>query len=428
LRIAKRPQYPLSARLPSDANQQQVDRSDTPRDHQLTLSNKVKALLPLLALAISVLLYGLHFFAGGGRERLLTDSQAYLIMAQGGHQGAPYSSRVLGPFIASGIASLFGISSVIAFQILTPVALLVSLVLLRHLINQRGGPVEFQAAVLLALGCALAATFGYTPVMVDPLLLALTCLTLLALDTDHFTAAIACATLAALTKEYGLLLAFVIFFVAYRSGRRKLAFAGILVPAGLMIAASLIGSSSSGAGVENWQRFVSAMFGYHLSLFQFRGGFDYLKLQYMWSWSVLWPVLVIAAALVLSRLRGGARFSDHEVGFSLMLVALPLLLLGDWGRALLIVFPFGCAAATAHPLARNAQFAALLAIGGLSTALARPFHSESPLPSAFVVTMIVVSIASSLLIGIKILRFAPAASTAPLDSGLEIPAHEGAVR
>src|SRR6185295_15267685 len=225
-----------------------------PREtHQLTLSNNTKPILPLPALAVSACLYGLHFFVGGGYERLLTDSQAYLYIAQGGHIGAPYSVRLFGPFAAFAISWVSGISAVAAFHLLTPLALIGSLILLGRLISRRGGSVEFQAAVLLALGCALAATFGYIPVMVDPLLLVLTCLTLVALESDYLIAAIACATLAALTKEYGLFLSLVVFLVAYRNGRRKLALIGILLPAGLMLAVMILNrSGSTSFSVADW--------------------------------------------------------------------------------------------------------------------------------------------------------------------------------
>jgi hypothetical protein len=385
--------------------------------------------LPLLSLLCSVLLFGLQFFVGGGRTKLINDSHAYLLMTQGERVvGAPFSSRVLAPFIASLIAFASGASSLAAFQILTLAAFIGSLVLLRKIIGNQGGSAVWQAAVLLVFGCALAVTFGYTPVMVDPVLLLLACLTILALNRGYWVAAVVLSALAALTKEYGLLLGIVSSLVAWHRGHRRFACVAALLPVIVLSVAMLIGSGFKGTGLDGWHNFLNAMFGYHTYLFQFRGPSEYPKLLYMWSWSALWPVLVIAAGLVLSRLRNRIRMSDHEVGFSVMLAALPLLLLGDWGRALLIVVPFGCAVATSHPLARNAQFAALLAIGGLATALARPFHSELAPPLALTLTMTVISITSSLLIGVKILRFAPSDSSPQLDPGLDNPAPEVAAQ
>src|SRR6185503_15415700 len=100
------------------------------RPHQLTLWNNTKPILPPLALAIPGVAFGLHFCVGGGCERLLTDSEAYLYIAQGGQIGAPYNVRFVGPFAASVIAGVFGISALAAFHILTPLVLIASLILL----------------------------------------------------------------------------------------------------------------------------------------------------------------------------------------------------------------------------------------------------------------------------------------------------------
>ena len=170
------------------------------------------------------------------------------------------------------------------------------------------------------------------------------------------------------------------------------------------------------------------MIGYQISLFQFRGPSEYPKLLYMWSWSVLWPCLVIAFGIVLSRVRTQTKMRDHEIAFSVMVVALPILLLGDWGRSLLIVVPFGCVVATSHSLAKSNRFAALLAIGGLSTALARPFHSDPQPPIALTLAMTVISVASSILIGIKTFRLHPSASSEPLQQGLENSTSEAVAR
>lgn len=367
--------------------------------------------LPWLAILCSALLFALHLFVGGGRTRLITDSYNYLSMSRGEPPGTPFNTRVAAPFIAWVIASASGASIHAAFQVLTFSAVVASLLLLRKLISAQGGSPEWQAAILLTFGSALAATFGYIPVMADPLLLFLTCSTLVALQRGHFAWAIVSAVLAALTKEYGLLLGLVISIVAYRRGHRKAAYVGALLPVISFLAATLLPAGSSGHGFQSWRSFVSAMFGYQMSLFQYRGPSEYPKFLYMWSWSALWPALIIAFGTTLSRLRKRIRMQDHEVAFLVMVVALPLLLLGDWGRSLLIVVPFGCVVATYHGLAKSNQFATLLAIGGLSTALARPFHSDPPLPLALTLTMTVISVASSILIGVTILRLAPSGSS-----------------
>jgi hypothetical protein len=298
-----------------------------------------------------------------------------------------------------------GVSELAAFQILTPMALLGSMLLVRKIAGDRGGSPGWQAAILLALGCALAATFGYTPVMVDPLLLLLTCGAVVALEGNNFVAAIVCAALGGLTKEYGLLLGLAGFVVAYRRGRRTMAFSLLLVPTAALLALTSSASQDPNVRLFEWQGFVTSMLGYHPYLFRFRGPSEYPKLLYMWSWSVLWPVLAISASLIVSRLRNHVRIDNQEIGLLVMFALLPLLLAGDWGRALLIIVPFGCGVATGHPLARERYIALLIAIGGLSTALARPFHSEVPPPSAFTLAMTAISVGSSLLLGLRLLTF-----------------------
>lgn len=376
-----------------------------------------KEISPWLAVACSALIYALHFYVGGGRTKLITDSVAYLAMARGDVLGAPYDSRVLEPLLAFIVSSSLDISNLAAFQILTPISLVVALLLLRKLIADFGGSVEWQAAVLLAFGSGLAVTFGYTPVMVDPLLLLFACLTAVTLNRGHFLAAVILACLAALTKEYGVLLGFVGGVCVYRRGKRNLAWSAALGPLIIFLVVTVTRARSVG-DFQSWTSFLSAMFGYHSYLFRFRGSSEYPKLLYMWLWSAMWPVLVIAAAMILSRVRKRVKVSDQEAGFAVILVALPLLLLGDWGRALLIAVPFACSVVTADPLARDSQFAALLAIGGLTTALARPFHSELGSPLAFTVTMTVFSCASSLLIGFRFVRFA-SRSSAKCDADMK---------
>lgn len=375
--------------------------------------------LPWLALGFSILLYCVHFFIGGGRAKIITDSDAYLFMAGGGSLGPPYQSRVLGPFLASLLASALGISPHSAFRILTPAALLISLILLRRIISRQGGSIYWQAALLLAFGCALGTTFGYTPVMIDPLLLVFTCLAIVALERGHLLAAFVLAALACLTKEYGIFIALAVAVIVYFRGHQRIAITGGLASAAPLVILALSASTLSSGPLPGWQRFLSAMLGYHTSVYRFRGSSEYPKILYMWSWSVLWPVLLISAGIVLAVLRRRKALTDHQIGLCVCLFALPLLLLGDFGRTLLIVVPFACAVATSHPLARSSKFAALLAVGGLSTALARPFHGESSLPQALPLVMTLISIAASLLLAVMTLRFAASPPGSNLDSAFE---------
>jgi len=383
--------------------------------------------LPWLTLLCSILLFGLHFFLGGGRTKLINDSRAYLVMTEGNRAGTPFDSRVLAPFIASLITFASGASSLTAFHVLTITSFIASLLLLRKIVANRGAPVYWQAGVLLAIGCALAATFGDVPVMADLPLLVLTCLTVLAVGRSEWFRVLVFSFLAALTKEYGILLAVISSVIFWRRGHKRLAVAGTLLPTVVLLFTILMGSKSSGSTPDAWHNFINAMLAYHPYLFHFRGPWEYLQLLYMWSWSVLWPVLIIAALIVFSRLQSGTRMSDHEIGLALMLIALPFLLLGDWGRAVLIVVPFACAVATSHSLARSRQFAALLAIGGLSTALARPFHSETPPPHLLMLSFAAISLVSTVFIGMKILRFVASTSSPQIKRALDTPETEVAV-
>jgi len=142
----------------------------------------LQQLLPWLALLCSTLLFGLHFFVGGGRTKLINAQSSSMTVVRtwpwlrASDRVRPTTRVSWGHFVASVIAFVSGVSSLAAFQIVTIASFIAALLLLRKIMSRQGARLEWQAAVLLALGCALAATFGYTPVMVDPLLLVLTCL------------------------------------------------------------------------------------------------------------------------------------------------------------------------------------------------------------------------------------------------------------
>jgi hypothetical protein len=385
--------------------------------------------LPRFSIAICSAVYSAHYFLGGGRGHLILDSWAYLGLSHGEQAAVPFNTRIATPFLAALIAAATGLSTSAAFKLLSPAALLASLLILQGLIRRRGGSAEWQAAVLLAFGCSLAVTFGYTPILVDPTFLLLTCLILAVLDAGHLAAALVLACIAALTKEFGLVLAPIWSFYAYRRGFRKFAYAGLIVPAATLLIVLFARQSSAGVGFPGWSTFASHLvFEYQLSVFRQRGPGDYAKLVYMWSWCGLWPVFFISTYSVISRLIKRARVSADQMAFAVLLTGLPVLLLGDWGRNLIIMVPFACIVATAHPLARDRRFALLLAVGGLSTALARPFHSEAPPPYLLTLVMTIVSAASSLAIGMILLWYAHSSGARELDSGLGRTAGEVALQ
>ena len=375
--------------------------------------SKREALI-LAALLFVSGLYAFHFFEGG-REKLINDSLAYLQLSEGKAVGVPFNMRILKPLLASGLSSLTGISTWQAFQILTPVELLLSLLLLGALLRHRGASPEWQAAVTLALGSSLAVTFGYTPVMVDTLILLLTCMVIAALDRKWVVFSLLLVVLAALTKEYGVFLSLVWGLHTYRLGYRRFALFGAFIPAMALLTLFLLMPTAQSSGFVGWRAFFDAMFGYHLSLLNFRGSRDYLKILYMWSWSMLWPLLFISALMLARGVRRWSTLNEDQIDFLVMLLPSPILLLGDWGRAFLLIVPFACVAATSHRLTIEHRFAMLLVAGGIATALARPVHGGIMPPQVFFISMAAVSAAVSVLIALKIARARPVTATPLYD-------------
>jgi hypothetical protein len=260
--------------------------------------------------------------------------------------------------------------------------------------------------VLLAFGCSLAVTFGFTPVLVDPLFLMLFCVTVATLDSGRFLTALALVCLAVLTKEFGLVLGVLWAYHAYRCGFRKYAYLGIILPGAVLLMVTLSSRSSAAIGFGSWQAFAShLMFDYQLSVLRLRGPADYAKLVYMWCFCALWPVFLIASSLLLSRLIRRSKLTPDQISFVILLTTLPVLLLGDWARNLIILVPFSCIVATSHPLSKDRRFVLLVAIGGLSTALARPFYGDAASAQAFTIAMSAISVVASAATGAMIFLF-----------------------
>ena len=338
---------------------------------------------------------------------MILDSWAYLTIANGRQATVPFNSRILGPGVAALIAALSGLSSSAVFKLLTPAALLASLLAIRRMIVKRGGSSEWQAAVLVAFGSSLAVTFGYTPVLVDPILLMLICLTLAALDSDRLPLAVALACVATLTKEYGASLGLVCALHAYGRGFKRLASLALLLPAASLLIVLLLRQSGEGIGFGSWPTYSShLLFEYQLSVVRLRGPAEYSKLLYMWSWCGVWPVLVMAAYTFFSRFIEKRKLSADEVGFGVLLAGLPILLLGDWTRSLIVLVPFACIVATTSHLSRDRWFVLLVGIGGLATSLARPFHGDPRPPHLLTLSMTIISVIASLLVAALLFRFA----------------------
>ena len=374
-------------------------------------------LLPFVAVLISCSLYVAHTFFGGGNEHLIMDSLAYLQISSGQSVGVPFDIRILAPTLAALTAGITGLSVSAAFKILTSVALLGSLLILKRLLNHRGSSWQWQTAVLLALGCSLAVTFGFTPILVDPFLLLVTCLTIVALDAGKLIPALVLTCVAVLTKEFGLFLAPIWSFYSYRRGYRRFALGGMVAPIATFVILLVVRHSDVGGTFMGWRAYAyHYLFDYQLSVLRLRGPMNYVMLLYVGAWCGVWPTILVASMWIRSRFTRSAGVDLYRIGFLVLLICLPLLLLGDWSRNLIVLVPFASLVAARHPLAGDRYFVWLVAIGGLATALARPLHSDSPTPQLIVVGVTIVSLISSLLIAAKIVRFVMATSSESLDT------------
>jgi hypothetical protein len=375
------------------------------------------SLIPWLAVMVSSLVYTAHSFWGGGSGHRIMDSWAYLQVSSGESAGVPFDIRVLVPWLATQIASFSGLSVSAAYNLLTSLALLGSLLILKERLTRRGSSWQWQTAVLLAFGCSLAVTFGYTPILVDPFLLLVTCLTILALDNGKLFVGLALTVVAVLTKEFGLFLAPIWAVYVYRRGFRRFALFGLVAPVATLVILLLARHSNATFAFSGWKPYTfHYLFDYQLSVLRLRGSMSYVKLLYMGAWCGLWPTLLVASMCIRPRAVRSAGLDVYRIGWVISLLCLPLLLLGDWSRNLIVLVPFASVLAASHPLARDRYFVGLIAIGGLATALARPFHSDSPNPQLIVVGVTIVSLISSLLIATRIVQFVTSTSGESLDT------------
>src|SRR5215813_6622506 len=109
-------------------------------------------LLLWIAIISASLLFVWHFFLGGGRGKLITDSYAYVELSLGHRVGVPFNTRVLQPLVASSIAFSTPVTEASAFELLTALELVASLVLIAAILRRRGATRQWQAAILLAFG------------------------------------------------------------------------------------------------------------------------------------------------------------------------------------------------------------------------------------------------------------------------------------
>jgi len=346
------------------------------------------ALWLTFALLAVAAIYAYYFIAQGGRDYISPDGVQYLSLARGESANAPYNTRILKPRLAALISSVSGLSHQSAFQLLTPIELFSSLILLARLVKRYGGSTALQCAIVLTFGYGLSAVFGRTPVLVDTTLLFLTCLFLAALEVDLFVAALACACLAVLTKEYGALLAAVWAIEAVR--RRRVIFAAVgvaLLGAVFIVNKQMISGTVSG---DFFTMLVGAM-RYTAGVLSGANGY---KAAYFWLWAALWPLVLVASLSVVANLVRHGKIGPRHWAFVIALPFVPLLLTGDWDRSLMIVVPFACMVAASHQLATDYTFLLLVTSGGLATALARP--AATPIPAGLRIALMTASLLSTL--------------------------------
>ena len=335
-------------------------------------------------------LYAYQFWIQGGRDYLTIDGQWYFALARGERVLWPMSTRLVVPFIAEQISLALGISLHSVFLIITPLCLFTSLLLLAFLLQQRGASFAYQTAVVLAWGSALAVLFGHAPVLVDTPLLLLACLTIAALDRKKFALALVIICVASLTKEYGVMLSLPWAVEARKRFGWRVASAA-LIPAVILVVVTLLQPALPRAT-------TGELFGYHRSLITQTGLFVYFKSVYIWMWAAMWPVLGFLTFYLLSAAAAKNTFTPDQLRFAALLVGLPLLLLGDMDRAAIYLVPFAAVAGTALEQFQQTRFCALLAAGGVATALARPLYTEVSTPRALIAAMIGISILCSALL------------------------------
>jgi hypothetical protein len=352
--------------------------------------SRLKRLLPVGAsLGVVAILFGYQFLFQGGKEHLGPDSTIYLAAARGEVVIRPFHSRVLAPFAASVVAKVTGLSLETAFHFLTITSLLVSLLMLGILLARAGAPSRYQAGIILAFGSGMAIVFGHTPILVDPEILILTCLTLLALDRGLLGLALVGVCLAALTKDYGVALVLPWATEAFRKGRWRL-LVGALAPVIVVVMTTMRPALPN--------PYYSYAAKYQVSLLRDLGPLVYVKTVYTWLWVAMWPVLVGSSLDLLVNIRRLSCLSRAQVWYGAMLVSVPVLLVSDWDRTFMLLVPFACLAGAGSETATGISRCVLVAVGGLATALARPYYTENTPPRALMLGLIVISAVASVLI------------------------------
>jgi hypothetical protein len=295
-----------------------------------------------------------------------------------------------------------------AFILVTAGSLLASLLLLVYLLEKRGAPLSYEAGFIAAFGSALAVFYGSYPVLLDGLLLLLSCLIILALDRNLLLLGLAGVCIAGLTKEYGVLLA--LPWAAHVIHLRRsiiLAILGALLPCALLIGAALVQDAQPGV-YPDYKSFVSRQLMYQAFWLYPEYLLTYLRFAYLLAWGAMWPVLAFAAFAAAARLVRRSDVGVDDVRYLAILLAAPVLLLGDWDRTFLVAVPFAATSAVSYRLVQHPSLGFLLGAGGVSTSLLRAYYlsrnSGTFFPSGTKITLLTVSIAATLALMIAVRR------------------------
>jgi hypothetical protein len=355
------------------------------------------------AIVCVLLVFAFEFFLQDGSAYVSPDGQHYLTIAQGETHVYPYNVRLVKPLIVRGLHALMNLPIQPAYQLLTVIELTASLLLLAMLLRKRNATVWTQVSFIIGFGVSLGVIYGHMPVLVDLALLTVTLLVMVALDKGRLWLALLLIGVAALTKEYGVLLILVWAVHARRRLPAWMAYACACLPLALLFLTMWLNPAPERRVSGEAKSFLDLSMQYLLNLNEHVGS-SLVKTLYIWLWAVLWPVGLLAILAILRAVKKRLALQPDQIDFAVLLLGVPLLLMGDWNRSLLLLVPFACNASLLHPLAQKKQFNLFILIGGVATAFNNFAFTRLRPPSLFVLTMIALSMAISFLILITIAR------------------------
>lgn len=356
------------------------------------------------AIVLVALMFAFEFFLQGGSQVVSPDGRHYLALAQGERHAYPYSVRLVKPFVVRCLTAATPLPVASAYQLLTFVELTAALLVLVLLLRRREAPVPTQLAIVLGVGMPMAVLYGHMPVLVDVLLVLLTVSVIAALDSGRLLVALLLVACAALTKEYGVLLALVWLMHARRQLSVWQSYGGAALPVLLLLGVMWVNAVPQPPMANGEERnFLALSVRYLLNLGDHVGS-SLVKTLYIWLWAVLWPAFALSLLAIIEAVKRRAPLHRDQEDFAVLLLGAPLLLMGDWNRSLILLTPFACLASLTQPLMRARRFAWLLLLGGVTTPLNSFAFIERTPPALFLRAMTVLSLVASALLLWQIVR------------------------